>query len=100
MRCGDGDVPYRHLRRLDPKSPRDLADRAWAYVKVGRTSNALADVELALEVQPNVATVLNIRGHVFEALGKREEAIADVRLSINPNLKSSKDALTRLGTSQ
>jgi hypothetical protein len=42
-----------------------------------------------------------MRGHIFEALGRREEAIADFRraLAKAPDLQGSKDALKRLGAS-
>ncbi len=45
------------------------------------------------------AATLDTRGSIFEALGRREEAIADFRraLSKAPNLQSSKDGLKRLG---
>jgi len=38
-------------------------------------------------------------GSIFEALGRREEAIADFRraLSKDPNMQGSKDGLKRLG---
>jgi tetratricopeptide (TPR) repeat protein len=48
-----------------------------------------------------VHRALDTRGHIFEALGRREEAIADFRraLAKAPDLQGSKDALKRLGAS-
>lgn len=40
--------------------------------------------------QPCSADTMDARGHIFEALGRREEAIADFRgaLSIDPDLEA------------
>ena len=48
---------------------------------------------------PTGPETLDTRGHILEALGRREEAIADFRraLSIEPRLGGSRDALKRLG---
>ena len=50
-------------------------------------------------MEPNDSSALDTRGHIFEALGRREEAIADFRraLAIDPGMQESKDALKRLG---
>jgi tetratricopeptide (TPR) repeat protein len=62
----------------------------------------LPDAEKSLALRPNDAATLGIRGHIFEALGRREEAIADFRraLANNPDMQENKDALKRLGASQ
>jgi regulator of sirC expression with transglutaminase-like and TPR domain len=53
-----------------------------------------------LSLRPSGATE-RPPGHIFEALGRREEAIADFRraLAKAPDLQGSKDALKRLGAS-
>jgi tetratricopeptide (TPR) repeat protein len=68
------------------------------YAKAGRAAQGLADVEHALKLAPDEAQVFDARGHIFEALGRRDEAIADFRraLEIEPFLRSSQDALKRL----
>jgi lipoprotein NlpI len=47
----------------------------------------------------NDADTRYTRGRIFEALGRREDAIADFRqsLAVNPNDPASRDALKRLG---
>ena len=57
------------------------------------------DAEASLRLKPNAAQTLDTRGHILEALGRREEAIADFRraLSVEPRLSGSRDALRRLG---
>ena len=60
---------------------------------------ALADYTMVTQLQPNAAWAFEYRASVYEALGKKEEAIADFRkaLSINAALQTSKDGLRRLG---
>jgi tetratricopeptide (TPR) repeat protein len=50
-------------------------------------------------LQPNDAAALDTRASIFEALGRKEEAIADFRraLAKDPNKQNSKDGLKRLG---
>jgi tetratricopeptide (TPR) repeat protein len=85
-----------------PKTADEYNSRAWAHFKLGKAEQALPDAEKSLELRPNNAYALDTRGHVFEALKRREEAIADFRraLSIEPDLLSSKTALRRLDVSQ
>jgi Flp pilus assembly protein TadD len=50
-------------------------------------------------LRPSDANTLDTRGHILEALGRREAAIADFRqaLAKDPNIKDSIAALKRLG---
>ena len=75
--------------------------RAWAYFKADKAAQGLPDVEKSLQLLPDDPGALDTRGHIFEALGRREEAIADFRraLANAPDLQGSKDALKRLGAS-
>jgi tetratricopeptide (TPR) repeat protein len=59
----------------------------------------LPDVNKSLKLRADDADTLDSRGHIFEAMGRHEEAIADFRraLTNNPDLQASKDALKRLG---
>ncbi|NJS37425.1 MAG: tetratricopeptide repeat protein [Brachymonas sp.] len=68
-------------------------------VAVGFSPSSPSTAERSLELRPNDANALNTRGHIFEALGKREEAIVDFRraLAKDANHKSSTEALRRLG---
>jgi tetratricopeptide (TPR) repeat protein len=62
----------------------------------------LADAERALELDPNYLPALETRAQIFEALGRREEAIADFRraLALDPKLKESAEGLERLGAAR
>jgi len=85
--------------QFQPKTAEDYNSRAWAFFKTGRAAEGLLDAMRSLELQPNYPHALDTRGHIFEALGRREEAISDFRLALSRNagLQSSKDALLRLG---
>ena len=55
-------------------------------------------------MRPDHANALDTRGHIFEALGRRDEAIADFRRVLalepdNPNAQEARKALERLGAS-
>jgi Tetratricopeptide repeat len=75
--------------RSERNGPSDAYNnRAWAYFNAGKAAQGLPDAERSLQLLPNNAHLLDTRGHIFEALGRREEAITDFRraLSINPKL--------------
>ena len=42
-------------------------------------SRALVDAERALELQPKEPFLLQMRGNILMALGRREEALTDLR---------------------
>jgi tetratricopeptide (TPR) repeat protein len=76
--------------------------RAWAYFKVGKLQEGLADSEKALEgLHAGDGEAWDVRAHILEALGRREEAITlfrrAVSLSIHDKRQRSLDALKRLG---
>jgi tetratricopeptide (TPR) repeat protein len=87
--------------------PIAYSERARIYFKTGKTAQARADAEKALEIaqrwvkqNPEGAHFFDIRGHVYETLGRRDEAIADYRkaLKLNPfQAEWSQNGLRRLG---
>jgi tetratricopeptide (TPR) repeat protein len=73
---------------------------SWAgMMKWGKSDLGLPDAERAVELAPDNSYALGTRGQIYAALGRREEAIADLQkaLSINPDLKESREALQGLG---
>ncbi len=77
-------------------------NRAWAYFKSGKAAQGLPDVERSLQLRPDNTHALDTRGHIFEALGRRKEAIADFRKVLaldpnDPNAPEARKALERLG---
>jgi tetratricopeptide (TPR) repeat protein len=67
---------------LQPKTADEYNSRAWAYFKAGKAAEALPDAMRSLEVAAERYQYSRHRGHIFEALGRREEAIADFRLAL------------------
>jgi tetratricopeptide (TPR) repeat protein len=59
---------------------------------------ALTDVNQALAIAPDDAVALRVRGDIYEAMGKTDEAIADYRrsLELDPFQSESRDALVKL----
>ena len=102
LQKGDHDAQHRRLLQGDRDRSPPLGcpqGRAWVDFKAGRAAEGLADAEASLKLKPNAAQALDTRGHILEALGRREEAIADFRraLAIEPRLSGSRDGLKRLG---
>src|SRR5262245_27905257 len=108
---GDHDYAIAEFTKMINASPGYAvvySERARAYFRSGRTSQALADAEKAMELvqswlkrDPGAAFAFDVRGHVHETLGKRDEAIADYRkaLKLNPTQAMwSGYRLRRLGT--
>ncbi|MDE2227836.1 MAG: tetratricopeptide repeat protein [Alphaproteobacteria bacterium] len=73
-------------------------DRAWAYHALGKDTEGLRDVDMALLLAPNDAPVIETRAEIYEKLGKRDEAIADYRtaLKLDPKMKEASAGLQRL----
>jgi tetratricopeptide (TPR) repeat protein/CHAT domain-containing protein len=89
---------YSKAIEIDPRAD-DYNGRAWAYFKARRARKGLPDVEEALRLRPCSAASYDTRGHIFEALGRRTEAIADFRRALieDPRIAESKQGLKRLG---
>jgi len=73
-------------------------DRAWAYHALGKDTEGLRDVDMALILAPKNAAIIETRAEIEEKLGKRDPAIADYRaaLKLDPKMKEASDGLTRL----
>ena len=84
---------------LDPNVATAYNNRAWTYFKCGKSDLGLPDAQRAVERAPDNASFLDTRGQIYAALGRREEAIADLKkaLSIDRDHKESREALQRLG---
>jgi tetratricopeptide (TPR) repeat protein len=90
---------YTRAIEIDPARWDAFQGRAWASFKMNKAADGLPDAERSLALKPGDARTLDIRGHILEALGRREEAVADFRraLSIEPRMRGSRDGLKRLG---
>jgi len=74
-------------------------NRAWFYHLIGADAKGLPDVMKALEINPKQPGFIETRAEIYEKLNRRDEAIADYRAALagNPEMKSAKDGLARLG---
>lgn len=77
----------------------ELNSRAWALHLLGRNAEALADAELSLSRMPNDTAALHTRGRIREALGQRDDAVADYRqgLRFDPGHPETLAEMRRLG---
>lgn len=96
---------------IDAENPDAHSCRAWHYFKANDLEGlseaerslqlelGLSDAERSLQLAPNNAAASNAKGHILEALGRGEEAIAVLRdaLAKNPNAIEIKESLSRLG---
>ena len=76
----DSDASIDELSAALAKAPHDpllLYQRASALERAGRTDEALADVNLALEHEPRTADAYLLRGALLLARESRDAALAD-----------------------
>jgi tetratricopeptide (TPR) repeat protein len=94
---------YTKMIELDPTNAVTYNNRAWAYFTAGKAAQGLPDAEKSLELRPDNYHALDTRGSIFEALGRRDEAIADFRRAMSlgtndPEVQAlGREALKRLG---
>ena len=100
---------YQHALELYDEAIKQAPQVMWLYPARAETflrmrayDKALADVEHSLAVFPKDAFAVNTRARIYEATGRKAEAVADFRaaLALNPNLKTREDSvagLKRLG---
>jgi tetratricopeptide (TPR) repeat protein len=83
---------------IDPRNARAYAMRASAKLKTEANVDALNDVNQALQLADNDPFALRVRGNVYEALERPDEAIADYRVALakDPFQTESREALQRL----
>jgi tetratricopeptide (TPR) repeat protein len=86
----------------EPASVVEQDCRAFALFMVGKPEAGLLDVEKVLAEEPQNANALGTRGRILEALGRREQAVADFRkaLTLDPRpllRMEAQEALRRLG---
>jgi len=102
-----GDYPqalalYEQAIRQAPHLMWLYRNRAETYLRMGEADKALDDVQRSIAVFRKDATALNQRGRIYEALGRKEDAIADFRaaLALDQGTKPNADSragLRRLG---
>ena len=102
-----GDYPqalalYEQAIRQAPHLMWLYRNRAETYLNMGEHDKALDDVQRSLAVFRRDASALNQRGRIYEAMGRKQDAIADFRaaLALDQGAKANADSragLRRLG---
>jgi len=84
---------------LDSNNGQRYAIRGWARFKANQLQDGLTDVNKALVLAPGLTDALLTRGHIYEALGRKDSALADFKavLAGTPDIVDAKAALKRLG---
>ncbi len=92
-----GSLLKRYTERLasDPRDPDAYHHRAHALVNMRRTSEAIADLNRAIELRPDDAHYLGLRGAIYLDLKQYELAITDLEaaLKLKPDLSSVRQSL-------
>jgi len=70
---------------------------AWAYSRTGRHADAVAAIEIAVELDPSATSYLRL-GAIHEAAGRPDLALAAYRqvLDLNPDSRPAQEAVERL----
>lgn len=102
FKAGDYETALALYARLLEESPGDAdlhSSRAGALAASGRSDEALAALERAIELDPVNAVAYHNRGLLAERRGDRVAAARDYRnaLSLRPELAEARDGLRRLG---
>lgn len=82
----------------DSRHAEAYNNRAWALLQLGRASDALPDANRSIELVPTNGYAYDTRGHINEALGRRDAAIRDYEraVAIDATQADSQAALARL----
>ncbi|TWI09924.1 caspase family protein [Bradyrhizobium daqingense] len=81
--------------RRAPKDAEALNNRCWTRAATGNLQGALADCNLALQIDPGLSDALDSRGLVNLRLGRTTEAIKDYTDAIQRNPHSSSSLFGR-----
>ncbi|HHM20669.1 MAG TPA: tetratricopeptide repeat protein [Bacteroidetes bacterium] len=84
MQLGQPTYALRFLNRIldnDPENTAALTNRAICHFQTGRRIDAAADFEMALAIQPSVATLL-ARAKCYLSEGRFQPALSDVRSAL------------------
>ncbi|MBR0964718.1 caspase family protein [Bradyrhizobium diazoefficiens] len=81
--------------RRDPRDAEALNNRCWTRAATGDLPGALADCNLALQMNPGLSDAFDSRGLVNLKLGRNPEAIKDYTDAIQRNPRSSSSLFGR-----
>jgi tetratricopeptide (TPR) repeat protein len=95
----DQAIPYyERALAIDPTNPDSRTDYATALHTVGRDLDALKQIDIVLNAQPNFAPALFNEGIVASAIGRRTQAVGAFErfLKVSPHDGHADDARTAL----
>jgi tetratricopeptide (TPR) repeat protein len=71
-----------------------LVERANTYLAMGKTTEALADIDASLRPFPQDASARLVNGRIYEAMGRKGEAIAEYQ-QVRDRLAAARTAYDR-----
>ncbi|CAG8648372.1 2823_t:CDS:2, partial [Cetraspora pellucida] len=80
------------LLKMNPNDEEKILNiRAQAYTKIGKSDEALVDLDIFLKINPNSEEILGIRANAYTAISKNDKALDDLTrlLEINPDNKKA-----------
>jgi tetratricopeptide (TPR) repeat protein len=88
--------------KFNPDYGSAYNERAWAYHGKHEDLLGLPDAQRAVALAPDDAFSIETRAEIYEALGRRDEAMADYRaaLKLDPNLQPALDGLRRVSSAR
>ncbi len=103
LKGGDADrqaalADYTAAVAADARHAEAYNNRAWVLLQLGRAADALPDANRSIELVPTNGYAYDTRGHINEALGRRDAAIRDYEraVAIDATQADSQAALARL----
>jgi tetratricopeptide (TPR) repeat protein len=107
LKGGDADrqaalADYTAAVAADARHAEAYNNRAWVLLQLGRAADALPDANRSIELVPTNGYAYDTRGHINEALGRRDAAIRDYEraVAIDATQADSQAALARLRASR
>ncbi len=87
---------------LEPRSAQAFAYRAIVYKLMGQVELGEKDLDRAVRLEPDRPEVHWAKGELLEALGRKDEAVAELRLALagRSHLRDAAFALERLGAQE
>jgi len=71
-----------------------LVERANTYLAMGKTAEALSDIDASLRPFPQDASARLVKGRIYEAMGRKDDAIAEFR-QVRSRLAAARTAYDR-----
>lgn len=97
-RRGSAHVQLKEYRQglidlANAKNPRELYDRAIAYLETGAYDDALTDADAVVHLMPQLAAAYNLKAWICVKMGEGEKGLADANraIELEPSLAAAYD---------